>query len=595
MMSSGFVEAFPEEEEDERQSDPGDLSDTETFNPRSHFVAKSEGPQYQYSVLNLTVPVENSPDLCVPIIVITEIDHQLLVAVPGKFWHRLSKNRLLPAGSLNKAIQAAVWGASLDQREEQFPDSVYLKIWIGLLNPELEVNLSVDHGYDAASAFPSEKGQLGLLPFADALIAIADDKFSFLTAESGEKEPSKDQTNARLARLEEAVIGIKDSVLQLSRATIPPGPSKAASKAPDVTPILKKLARTTPGASKPAAPVASGYPGLDPSVVSSALQAGIEPSQLTALSQFLGSKRPGLADEPKPRSRKVQWNSLGQSDEEEGGELATEPVLDPNADPVQTAILKLTSIAENLTKGRKKTVSLDDWSDDFPTLQDSSSSSSFVGGSSRKHAAVLGSLRKAFKENPAEVYWVMETRMLQDFGSAEIGPGEPTKQGTFRGWAEHRSKIPNINGTVRFIWGLCGALDALKANRPSEAQARLILLLAQVDQVAVDRGQWILASEGALEESPPFSSFARHVPPDFYENQHTKLWPPAWAEAFMHKVRETDEFVERRAKLGRRNALKEGPKEETPAAKPVPKKKQKGGKKGQGKGEEDNPPETGQN
>ena len=189
--------------------------------------------------------------------------------------------------------------------------------------------------------------------------------------------------------------------------------------------------------------------------------------------------------------------------------------------------------------------------------------------------------------------------MLSDFGSAEAGPSEPSRQGTFRGWAEHRPRIPNLSGTVRFVWGICGALDALKQERTSEAQARLILLLAQIDQVAVDRGQWVLASEGALEETPPFSSFSRHSPPDFYEHQHTKLWPPAWAEAFMYKVRETDDFVERRAKLGKRNMLmlKDSPqKEEAPAAKPSPKKKGKGSKKGQGKSEEEQTaPEGAQN
>ena len=123
-----------------------------------------------------------------------------------------------------------------------------------------------------------------------------------------------------------------------------------------------------------------------------------------------------------------------------------------------------------------------------------------------------------------------------------------------------------------------------------EAQARLILLLGQVDQVAVDRGQWVLAAEGSLEETPPFSSFSRHSPPDFYEGQHTKLWPPAWAEAFMHKVRETDDFVERRSKLGKRNMLKDASlKEEQPLPKANPKKKGKGGKKGQNKNEEEVP------
>lgn len=82
---------------------------------------------------------------------------------------------------------------------------------------------------------------------------------------------------------------------------------------------------------------------------------------------------------------------------------------------------------------------------------------------------------------------------------------------------------------------MAGALDSLRAGRIEEGKARL------------------LAAEASMEEvPPPFSSFARHSPPDMLEPQHTRLWPTAWAEAYMFKVRELDDFVEKRSKLGRR-------------------------------------------
>lgn len=96
----------------------------------------------------------------------------------------------------------------------------------------------------------------------------------------------------------------------------------------------------------------------------------------------------------------------------------------------------------------------------------------------------------------------------------------------------------------------------------------------------MDRGPWVLAIEGTLEETPPLSSFFRYNLPDFFERQRTKLWPPGWAEAFMaeafmHKVRESDDFVKRRAKLGKRNLLKDILTREEPAlGKGVPKKKE---------------------
>ena len=226
----------------------------------------------------------------------------------------------------------------------------------------------------------------------------------------------------------------------------------------------------------------------------------------------------------------------------------TEP---PPSDPVAAALVKWTAIVQTLSSPRKARA-LEDAFEEVGLSQDSGASSSAMSTSSRKHAAVLRALRKALKDSPSELFRVMEERMRADFGVPTSGPGEPSRDGTWRGWCEHRSKIPNINSTVRMVWGICGALDALKASRVEEAQARLALLVAQLDQLAVDRGQWTLAATMSLEESPPLSSFGRHLPPDFTEPQHTKLLPTAWAEAFMHQVRELDDFIERRAKLGKR-------------------------------------------
>ena len=234
-----------EEEEEERGSGSEAAGEPGFFNPQEHFVVTPNGsPTYNYSVLNLTVPVSGNPALAVPTVVITEIEHQLLIAIPSKYWHRTVASRLLPPKAINKAISAAVVGSSEHQREEADPSGEYIRIWIGFLNPELEVNLATGQGFALESAFPSEKGQLGLLPFADALVAVADDKFSFLSAESG--HPEDPAVSERLAKLEEAVVSIKDAVLQLSQKSQPPQPQPGAkSKA---TPALRPPDKNTKAA-----------------------------------------------------------------------------------------------------------------------------------------------------------------------------------------------------------------------------------------------------------------------------------------------------------------------------------------------------------
>ena len=71
--------------------------------------------------------------------------------------------------------------------------------------------------------------------------------------------------------------------------------------------------------------------------------------------------------------------------------------------------------------------------------------------------------------------------------------------------------------------------------------------------IAVDRGQWILGAETLLEQAPPFASFSRHVPPEFGETPHSRLLDSRWVESMMHRVKELDDYAERRTKLGRRN------------------------------------------
>ena len=142
MSDFGLLGELPEEEEEEEPEEGEGAEVPGSFNPRDHFVVSPDcSPVFQYFVLNLTVPVPDSPDLSVPTIPITEIEHQLLVAILSSYRHRVVKNRLLPVGTLTKAIQAIVSASSEIVREEEAPEGIYLKVWIGHLNPGMETSL----------------------------------------------------------------------------------------------------------------------------------------------------------------------------------------------------------------------------------------------------------------------------------------------------------------------------------------------------------------------------------------------------------------------------------------------------------------------
>ena len=115
----------------------------------------------------------------------------------------------------------------------------------------------------------------------------------------------------------------------------------------------------------------------------------------------------------------------------------------------------------------------------------------------------------------------------------------------------------------------------------AEAKARLSLLIAAIDQVSYDKGSWLLGAEVLLEDGPPFGSFTKHQPPEIYEVHHSRLLPAQWAEAMMFRIRELDDFAEKRAKLGRRQPAPEVPMTPAPSKIERPKPKAKG--KGKGK------------
>ena len=394
----------------------------------------------------------------VPIILITRIDTKILVAIPYSFWHRLTRQRLLPSAAFSKAVSVAV-AAVEDSHREVAVDNVFIKVWIGLLTPRFEACIEAA-SEETALGFHTEDQEEGFVPMAQALMAVADEKFAFLTAESASVIQAETELKDRLSALEAGMMNIQDTLKTL-------GQPKAAPNA---------IAAALPPKPKSAIKVGGledgdGIAGLDPGAVKAALQSGIDRAQLEELSALLVGKKGKLTDAPGtrlPAKKALKLNILGETEgEAEEEEEVAAPQLTPEElkDPVVTALTKLTTIVGSLTSNRKKD-RLEDTLDDAVLQHDSAGASS--SSSSRRHSAVIQSLRKALKDHPEELYAVMERRMLDDFGSVEEAPGSGKRSGSFRGWAEHRSRIPNIPATVRTVWGITGALDALRSNRIAE-------------------------------------------------------------------------------------------------------------------------------
>lgn len=119
---------------------------------------------------------------------------------------------------------------------------------------------------------------------------------------------------------------------------------------------------------------------------------------------------------------------------------------------------------------------------------------------------------------------------------------------------EHRSRLGAYKTSAFSCWSACGILQDLINGRVAHARARAGLLVLQLDQCAIDRGSWGLASELALEQGPPLSTLASHTLPSVSdgESPFSKLLDARWAEVFLTHLQDAENYVTKRRNLGKK-------------------------------------------
>lgn len=496
-----------------------------------------------------------SEDSC-EVVVIAEADRKLIVALPEAVWHRSPAKRLVPARSLIKPALVSVAGVPRGERETGDDMGLSLKIWVGLLDPRFEGEITFEDVEEAAQKFGGEAEDV--LPLAQALVEVANEQYAFLTAESGgpgqigeEAGAGRGITEERIQMLEAGIVSIQESLHQLL-------------KKPKVT--FKELppkGKSTAAGKKDAQPLE----GLDGGVVQSALNAGVPLSHLQQMGSILKERPRRLDDVPR---KTVQKNATPLDEEEfpeeEAGEEENpggEEDVSTGGSGVEEAIKQLTKIAAQLTENRRKDP-LEALLDGGSGLASSSESSGLPG--SKKNSAALRALQKQLVTNPRYIYQLLEANMEADFLSRPVGPGEPTTSGcTVRGWLASKSRVQLYTNHVRWMWHVSGIWDALRAGKTEEARARCGLLVAAGEQSSIDGGSWLISSVSLLESPPPYQMFAHHQSPSNLECQHSMLYDPRWVEVFMGHVKEVDTYQEARKKLSRGGAAPKGGEKEEDA------------------------------
>lgn len=187
---------------------------------------------------------------------------------------------------------------------------------------------------------------------------MADQQFAFMSAAEEPprekpvltKQKGKDEMEARMQSLESSMMAIQGSLAKLVDAPAPTVPVRK--------PAMKKPTPHTTFAARPIVIEAETpqITGLDPTVVKSALQAGIPiMGQLKSLGGLL-LKSNKMHDLP-GRAPRRRDDVLGETDEEAEVPDDYEPDLLPEdeqpATPIEAAVLQLTKIVGGMTKHQR--------------------------------------------------------------------------------------------------------------------------------------------------------------------------------------------------------------------------------------------------
>ena len=514
---------------------------------------------------------------------IAQIENRFLVAIPLHGWNRAVTKRLLPKGGLSKPVLVEVSGTVLDSSEEQ-GFQVDVKAWVGLLSTELantaaKIGESLVEEADVVADFGDEQ-QLVVRLSHVALVQIADEHFSFVSAQSGGDQVGE-TLEVRMKKLEGDFSDIRKSLEDLpSIIDFVKGKQKEDKEVKSKKPSLPKGGKLTGRAGENLA-------GLDAAVVASARTAGVPEEQLRKLAELAG--KPVRMDDA-PKRKPALKGVLSESEEEEPEEVAEEDEGESaggGGQAIEKAVLQLTKLVSTMAKSKQGKPGLEGILERAEGSSQQESSSSSQSGS-RSKAAAYKKLKNALTDNPDWIWQNVESLMEEDFNVLRSGPGLQGVPTTSRSWLEHRSKLSHFQSSVRASWIIAGIHDCLKSNKVGEARARASLAMMAYDQAALDSGSWQLAQELLLELPPPYSAFQGRKAPDMNEQAWSRLADERFLELALWRLKDRDSFIESRKRLGQAaksqrpggGADKE-PNPYQPKAKPKAKQKGKGAPKGE--------------
>ena len=556
--------------------------------PAGNFVVSSTSgdAEFHYDLWRVTT----AGGLSIQCIVIAPVEDRFLMAFPHSVWNRQVSRRVL-GPVLSKPAQVEVACCSEEDRET-LSEEATMKVWCGYVTAEFFSELELLSMEDETDfPFKAAAGR-SFLPYAPAFLEVLRDHFEFLSARSeatgvrGEPGAGSQDIGARVGSLESTMQKMSESIQVLL---------ERVAQVPATEEPVRRRVSFKPGAAETMVPGATlekmrkKFPSLDPGVASAAVAAGVSEKHLLEMQKLMGSgaitarrlREPALR---KPTTLKSPTRSQAQevlSESEDEVEQPDDSGLGEAESPktLGQAVTKLTELvgllsADKLNRAKASKVEIA-----MESLAGGSGAAESSGSSAGKRAAaVRRALRVALQENPEEVSAVVERLLGEDLTMRTQTPGMPAVEFNARAWLEHRSRVGAYKTSAHCAWSAAGILDDLVSGRVQHARARAGLLLLQLDQVAIDRGNWTLGAELALEQGPPLSVMAGHTLPSVGdgESPFSRILDPRWAEVMLSHLRDAEDYVQKRRNLGKKLD------ETTPDKETKPKPKAKGKGKPQG-------------
>ena len=532
--------------------------------------ATEEDPRFvkdrQGRILSHYVPLLYTTPLGVKIqcIAVAEVDDKILMAFPHRVWNRQVAKRVIPPGTLSRPTLVEVACCAVEARDE-LVDEVVMKIWVGYVTAETFATIEdLEEGGTLDNRFVTTSGSEDYLPFAVSLSDALAEHFVFLSAESGATDgPGRGGSGSqdlatRVSSLEDLLGKVSQNLENLASGlqaqAQDPQPLKTGPRVKFQDPPARKGPRSATTTSK--------FPSLDQSVVSAALAAGIPESNLEEMQKLMmaGQKTSKKLREPALRKTKVSpvAVALSESEDENVSEVEAEDAgLAGSSSPpsMEAAVGKLTELVSLLAADRVKKARGSKMELALENLGASTTAESSGSGSVKRAAAARRALRQGLQEAPEEISGVVERMLLEDLTSQTQAPGMPMASFNARAWVEHRSRIGSAYKTSAYAaWSTAGILDNLVKGKVAHARAQAGLLLLQLDQVAIDRGNWSLASELSLEQGPPLASLSSHALPTIAdrESPYSRLLDPRWCEVMLSHLRDAEDYVSKRRSLGKK-------------------------------------------